>query len=113
MIVIEDLDHIGGKSIGHSIKLWSDKAPCTAQIKGGTTWLQHELLVVTSNYTMYQVFGPDTDKQTAKSQIKDTILVDAIASRFRVITLRKRDAKRPVSLMVAKVFGEEEKKLEE
>lgn len=27
VIVIEDLDHIGGKSIGHLIKLWADKDP--------------------------------------------------------------------------------------
>ncbi len=39
MIIIEDLDHIGGKGIGHQIKLWSDKAPCTAAVKGALTWL--------------------------------------------------------------------------
>lgn len=33
VIIIEDLDHIGGKSLGHKIKLWTDKAPVQAKVK--------------------------------------------------------------------------------
>lgn len=62
MICVEDLDHLGGKSLGHHLKLWGDKDPTQAGVKGGTVWLQHEIFCVTSNYTIEDIFGPDTDK---------------------------------------------------
>jgi len=34
VVHIEDLDHIGGKNLGHKIKLWADKYACQANIKG-------------------------------------------------------------------------------
>lgn len=56
MIIIEDLDKYTAHMLAHNIKLWVDKYPVSAEIKGGTIPLMHELLIVTSNYTIEDAF---------------------------------------------------------
>jgi len=36
VIVVEDLDKYTAHQLGHSIKLWSDRYPVTAEVKGDT-----------------------------------------------------------------------------
>lgn len=52
VIHIEDLDHIGGKNLGHKIKLWADKYACMANSKGASIWLRHKVIIVSSNYSI-------------------------------------------------------------
>lgn len=47
------------------IKLWADKYPVSAEVKGGKIWLRHEVLVVSSNLTIEQAFGCDIDQTYA------------------------------------------------
>lgn len=68
MIVIEDLDRYTAHSLAHSIKLWADRYSTHAEVKGGTIPLMHHILVVTSNYTIEQAFGADTEKHTTNQQ---------------------------------------------
>lgn len=61
VILMEDLD-LGGRSMGHMLKLWSDEYAVQAEVKGGHIWLRHDWFIVTSNFSPEEVFGPDTDK---------------------------------------------------
>lgn len=90
MIHIEDLDHIGGRSLGHHIKLWADKYAVQANVKGASLWLRHEILIVSSNYSIEEIFGQDEDRQTKMQQQKDTTLSHAIKSRFEVKVMAAR-----------------------
>lgn len=56
VIVVEDLDKYTAHQLGHHIKLWADKYPVTAEVKGATIPLQHRILIVTSNYTIQEAF---------------------------------------------------------
>jgi len=69
-VVLDDLDT---DVLGHYLKIWSDKWACTGETKGGTVQLRHKLFVVTSNYSIEQLFN------------KDLILQEAISRRFKVI----------------------------
>ncbi len=62
VIVVEDLDKYTAYTLAHSIKLWADKYPCTAEVKGATIPLKHQLLIVTSNYTIEEAFEADNEK---------------------------------------------------
>lgn len=49
-------DHDKG-ILGHNLKIWTDKYACTAETKGGIVPLTHKKFVVTSNYSIEQLYG--------------------------------------------------------
>lgn len=71
VIVLDDLDK-GGTCLGHYLKIWADKWACTGEVKGGTVNLQHEHFVVTSNYSIEELWFEDEE------------MVSAIRRRFKV-----------------------------
>lgn len=55
-VLIEDLDT---NTLGHHLKIWADKYPCTGETKGGHVNLNHRVLIVTSNYSIETLFKED------------------------------------------------------
>lgn len=71
-IVLDDYDC--KMALFHYLKIWSDKFACTGEVKGGTVQLQHKKFIVTSNYSIEQMFeeaGPEG--------------LEAIKRRFEII----------------------------
>lgn len=54
-VIIEDMDPNHAK-LAHHIKLWTDKWSFTAEIKGGTRSLRPKLVIITSQYSIDEVF---------------------------------------------------------
>lgn len=71
-IILDDLDK-GGACLGHYLKIWGDRYPCTGEIKGGTVHLAHTKIIVTSNYRVKELW-PDDEQ-----------MVQAIKRRFKEI----------------------------
>ena len=87
VIVLDDLDC---DHFGHLLKRWADKWPVTGEVKGGTVNLNHSKFVVTSNYTIEDLYGlPD------KNGVIDKMLVNALKRRFKVIRMNKKFTKNP------------------
>lgn len=63
-IVLDDLDKFG-ICLGHYLKIWADKWPCTGEVKGGTINLKHETFIVTSNYTPDDLWPDDEEMRLA------------------------------------------------
>lgn len=59
-VILDDLD-LGGECLGHLLKIWSDRYSCTGETKGGTVHLRHHRLIVTSNFSMDQIFGSSNE----------------------------------------------------
>ncbi len=59
-------------ALGHHLKIWADSAPCVGETKGGYINLQHEKFVVTSNYSIDELFA-DSPK-----------LIEPIKRRFKI-----------------------------
>lgn len=79
VIILDDFD-FGGKCLGHHLKIWLDKYPCSAETKGGTIHLQHHVFIITSNYTPSRIFGRmDDDKENGQDD-----MVAAINRRIQV-----------------------------
>lgn len=76
VVLLDDLDT---HTLGHYLKIWSDKYACTGETKGGTLHLHHRLFIVTSNYTPEELFKDDD------------VMAEAIRRRFNVIEKRDRD----------------------
>lgn len=79
------MDHQGDK-LGHLYKLWADSYALTGEVKGGTIPLNFKRFIVTSNYSINDIFGYDPEGQTTK-KIRDArdSMVKALESRFIVI----------------------------
>lgn len=61
-IILDDLD---SSALGHYIKIWTDKWPCSGETKGGKVQLHHKLFVITSNYTPELLWPDDVAMQRA------------------------------------------------
>jgi len=73
VVGIEEVDPISGKWLGSFLKIWSDRYPFTAEIKGGTLKKIRPLkFVVTSNYTIEECFPNSQDWKPLKRRFKVT-----------------------------------------
>lgn len=94
-ILFDDLDH-GAYCLGHYIKLWADKWGCYGEIKGGYVALQHEYFIVTSNYTIEQIWGQEGQDQEMYKAIRRRFKVFHLLDRS--LGLQSKDAKPEVQL---------------
>nr|WAE42673.1 MAG: replication associated protein [Cressdnaviricota sp.] len=56
VILLDDLDT---PILGHYLKRWMDRYPTKGEVKGGTLQLRHKLFIVTSNYSIEDLFKDD------------------------------------------------------
>lgn len=82
-VILEDLD-LKGECLSHHIKLWADSFPADGEVKGATAPLAHRSFVVTSNFSVEQVFG-------GKLSPDELITCQAIERRFAVLHLPTAD----------------------
>lgn len=69
-VILDDLDT---NVLGHLLKIWSDRYACTGETKGGTVNLRHTCFIVTSNFSIENLFSAEPQMSAA------------LARRFRVI----------------------------
>lgn len=70
-VILDDHDNA---ILGHNLKIWTDRYTCTAETKGGIVPLTHDTFIVTSNYSIEQLYGGHGQE-----------MVDALKRRFKVI----------------------------
>lgn len=81
MVLIDDFDTAGGVALSHYLKRWSDRYGLSGEVKGSTINLNYEWLVITSNHTISDLFGPDREED-GKSAVAKRTLVAALERRF-------------------------------
>ncbi|WAK78034.1 replication associated protein [Miresoil virus 422] len=74
-VICEDMD---APALGHLLKLWADKYPCWGEIKGAALPLMHTKFIVTSNYTIEEIWE------------KEPKIAEALLDRFTVTVFLKK-----------------------
>nr|WAE43090.1 MAG: replication associated protein [Cressdnaviricota sp.] len=69
------MDDVDSKEMGHLLKIWSDQYSFLAETKGGAMHIRPKKFIVTSNYSLYNLFGADSE------------LHGALARRFTPISM--------------------------
>ena len=59
-IIMDDCDK-RGIFLGQHLTSWTDTNPCTGKTKRGTIQLQHDKFIVTSNYSIDDLWGHDPE----------------------------------------------------
>lgn len=73
-VIMDDLDE---NCLGHYLKIWADRYACTGEVKGGTVNLNFSKFIVTSNFSISELFE---DKQK---------FIDPLKRRFKVTHFNK------------------------
>jgi len=79
VVLLEDLDK-STDYLGHHLKLWADKWSFAAEKKGSTIQVRPHQVVVTSNYTIDEIWGGDPN------------LCEAIKRRFKSVRFEPRNS---------------------
>lgn len=70
-VLIDDFDR-QGECLSHYLKIWSDVYKATGEVKGGTVNLNYNKIIITSNYSIDEIF------------CNDSVVCDAIKRRFDI-----------------------------
>lgn len=70
-VILEDIDPTH-HYLCRNLKIWADCAPFPAQVKGGYTQIRPKWIVVTSNYSIEEIFPTPIDQEALKRRFKVT-----------------------------------------
>lgn len=76
-ILLDDLDRMG-TCLSHLLKIWTDRYACTGETKGGTVHLKHKVFIVTSNYSIKDLWPDDVELQKAIRRRFKVIHMDSV-----------------------------------
>lgn len=70
VVILDDLDKCGGQALGHYLKIWADKYPFKAEVKGDTIKPEYDHFIVTSNYTIDDLYEDEQLRMAIKRRFK-------------------------------------------
>lgn len=89
-VILEDVDMHGGPALAHYMKLWTDVYALAGEIKGGKIPLNYDRMVVTSNFSIEQIYGPKR-KHDEDETMAAQVTMEAIKARFRIVYIGSRE----------------------
>lgn len=100
IVLLDDLDT---PVLSHYLKIWADRYACSGEIKGGSVKLQHDFFVVTSNFSIDELF--EAEKKDTLVAIKrrfvEVYIPDATQVPKNVDSKNLRDMKRDINQYLA------------
>lgn len=76
VLIVDDLDKSNAPALGYHLKIWGDRYSILAEIKGGSTYLKHEIVIVTSNYRINTLYEDDDLRMALHRRYKEIIVLD-------------------------------------
>lgn len=81
VIVMDDLmpDH---KFLSQQLKIWSDRYDCILETKGGAVHAQYKWFIVTSQYSIDDIFEDDRDREAIHRRFQEYEITDVLAKKM-------------------------------
>lgn len=76
-VIVDEVELKTGQIMGHHLKKWADRYSFDAEIKGSKLIIRPKRIIVTSNYSIEEIFG------------EDPMMMKAIKRRFKAIHFGK------------------------
>lgn len=68
-IILDDLDK-SHAFLGHSLKRWADRYAITGEVKGSTVPLYYEVIIVTSQYKIEQIWEDEETRSALRRRFE-------------------------------------------
>lgn len=69
-VIIDDIDPTHSSWLGYFIKIWADRFPFIAEIKGKSRKIRPQAIIVTSQYTIDEVFSEQQTRDAVNRRFK-------------------------------------------
>lgn len=80
-VVMEDLGKAEAKELLYLLKIWADKNHCDGQTKGGTLHLDYEYFIVTSNYSIEELYPDLQESDPLKRRFTEKMFLQQTSTR--------------------------------
>ena len=81
IVVMDDLG-LDGITLGNELKIWTDRYGCILENKGGALPAQYDWFIVTSQYTISQIFKDEETKRALQRRFITFFINDLLKSDF-------------------------------
>lgn len=72
-VIVDEVEKDSASYMGHYLKKWADRYAFDAEVKGSKLIIRPERIIVTSNYTIQDIFGADVQMEQAINRRFKTI----------------------------------------
>lgn len=76
VIILDDLDGFSAKHMAHCLKIWMDESPFLAESKGGGAYIRPMLFIITTNYSIQELWPDDLQLQEAIKRRVFAVLIN-------------------------------------
>lgn len=76
ILIIDDLDRSNAATLGYFLKIWADYYCILAEKKGGSVYLKHEVVIVTSNYRIDTLYEDEDLRKALHRRYKEVVVLD-------------------------------------
>lgn len=95
-IIIDDVDKSNAAALGYYLKIWGDRYPILSEVKGGSVYLKHKNVIVTSNYRINTLFEDHNLQLALHRRYKEVIVLDYRETPIGEIEIKTHDPDNPM-----------------
>jgi len=95
-IIVDDLDKSNASALGYYLKIWGDRYNILSEVKGGSVYLKHKNVIVTSNYRINTLYDDDDLRAAIHRRYKEVVVLEYRETPIGEIEIKTVDPDHPM-----------------